>query len=128
METKYYTPTIEEFYPELEHEIEIRGEWLSLSFAKNIMAKDPNKKCFEENISENRIRVKCLDEQDIIDLGWKEIGGMYLKEGEGFKRWLVLCDDNKIRIDGEYDDRYFDGAIKNKSELKRIMQMLKIIE
>jgi hypothetical protein len=94
-------------------------------------------------------RVKYLDEQDIIDLGWEHFDSDYdlawkEKHGEDVKHYFIEVrglgmfflffnvQQSKITIDfGEDEDshhRYIDSLyIKNKSELKKIMQMIGII-
>jgi hypothetical protein len=143
---KYYTPTIEEFYTELEHEIEANGRWLDLSFAKNILVKDSNKECLEGNISTNRIRVKCLDEQDILDLGWiKKKEEWYEIENKDkdaeITKYRLLFSLYELTENDYHTELFVDiklgdieiiviplgiRNIKNKSELNKIMQMLNI--
>lgn len=138
MENKYYTPSIEEFH--IGFEFEMKNRQSKNGFANHVFTKDYDLErtdCVLKDILTERntknpslfeIRVKYLDHEDIISLGWKEIGGKYFIKKENIKIWLTLHDDNTIKIEEEFDDKKFDGKIKNKSELKKLMQMLDITQ
>ena len=145
---KYYTPTIEEFYVGFEYEFNILkdNKWKDFKF----LLGDEFNSLYEldEDINNNLIRVKYLDEQDIIDLKFiKEncLDAYYKDEiKEGFKLSiddnttivLIKHGNNKISIVKEYcyNDYsgnteitfLFYGIIKNKSELKKALKMLNI--
>lgn len=149
MESKYYTPTIEEFHVGFECE---------LSYTKNenytltnldiidlefLIQKEPKIKA----------RVKYLDKEDIESLGWKlnntggwwELGNLFPKdkynEGDhylGNWKYRIIGDNvcEPPRPDMFWIDtrnpsnggqlQIFRGTIKNKSELKKLMQQLGI--
>lgn len=93
------------------------------------------------DIKENNIRVKYLDQSDIEELGFtykgKTIDIWFEKEGNfDMGTWTSYkCQlhygihDNRLFIDMiDMGDivRVFNGIIKNKSELKKVLQMLNI--
>lgn len=72
-----------------------------------------------------------LKEQDIINCGWRKSGnpnfyGIY--GGSTVIHYgLHVLGNNKYKIDlGDIPDVLFNGEIKNKSELKKIMKMVGI--
>lgn len=85
------------------------------------------------NIYKNRIRVQFLDKEDIESLGWN-----YDKTYSGLNEDMFTTDDFILDYDYELkfcriyyrenngDITRFSGYIKNKSELKRIMQQVGI--
>ena len=119
----YYTPTIEEFHIGFEYEeyqfLERNWKTVKCEFIKPNTTIDP--KWF---------RVKYLDQSDIESLGWKwEILDtktcikMYI-----FKQYHLNIDfkQNKIAIYSDDIIKLFEGTIKNKSELIKLMQQLNI--
>ena len=138
---KYYTPESEEFHPGFEYEILLNsGEWEPIVFQPN----DTNfiHRFTEESwfTSEQKSRVKYLDEQDIKDLGWeyvteylpdKKYGWTKFKIKTDTEYWLTFY-NNSLSIDNneEYEELmyYFIGTIKNKSELKRLMKQIGITQ
>lgn len=142
METqKYYTPTIEDLYVGFECEINNKNAW------------DKRKIENEDELhltcvlhGNDDVRVKYLDEQDILDLGWiKKKEELYEienkdKEAEITKYRLLFSQyeltENDYHTELVVDIKLGDieiivlplgiRNIKNKSELKKIMQMLNI--
>jgi len=126
MENKYYTPTIEEFHVGFEYEAlwgieNIDGEWLKETFSE------------KSSISslEGKIRVKLLDREDIESEGFKFENGMFFKENINELYYL----DKYFDFDTKYtisrlhtQDKYvlFEGTIKNKSELQKLLVQLGI--
>ena len=120
---KYYTPTIEEFHAGFECEVAIPplGKW-----EKHTILPYENFKGIQELLySKDKaagIRVKCLDKEDIEELGWEWIdeNTFYIKKDS-----LSFNPDNHYltitRIIGNTMGTYFHGTIKNKSELKTLM-------
>jgi hypothetical protein len=129
METKYYTPIIEEFHYGFDFETKENDKWIKLSFWEGICLKSADREWLNEFISNGEIRVKCLDNQDIIDLGWtyRGEGGFNRYEKERYTMQHYTEDDTVVISDPMFII-VRRIKIKNKSELKRIMQMLKIIE
>jgi hypothetical protein len=150
METQYYTPIIEDFY--VGFECEFKNGMQSNKWEVVICDQDMVSIAYDaiehsENFKEE-FRVKCLDEEDIIDLGWQRVSEDYfeIKRSSDYSeitkfKLLFSLDEltekfyhTTIFADVELGDIKIDmmrlgfDNIKNKSELKRIMQMLKIIE
>jgi hypothetical protein len=144
MEAQYYVPKISEFHFGFEYEFKSDNncgyhskhdckEWTSQVFSAGSCSEENSEiECIEMAINKQDcdVRVKCLDEQDIIDLGWHD-NLMHDKDGFLF---CIEQIENKVLITQigtaalKQDIALYFGNIKNKSELKRIMQMLKIIE
>ena len=122
MESKYYTPTIEEFHVGFEYEYENRGSlydkenWVKAT--GGIESQSPR----ERHIAEGKIRVKHLDREDIESLGWRyqEDSGKYVLETDVTYFWMEEFGKNSFVV----DETFF--IIKNKSELKKLMQQLRI--
>lgn len=137
---KHYTPAIEEFHVGFEYEAlwgveNINGEWLKETFTDE---------CSTKNLEEV-VRVKCLDKEDIETLGWKEVISDLPLTHNWFKsivyefRFLsnpncqiTFGNDGQILVSckptmGGPDLLLFFGKIKNKSELKKLMQQLQIL-
>lgn len=129
----YYTPTIEEFHVGFEYELlGNSGNWYKNDFG------DANGEYWNElsecywDITHNKLRVKYLDQEDIESLGWNtedngecynlqikwDLYGLYPFEFESkIPHTYKICKDTKD---------LFYGTIKNKSELKKLMQQLNI--
>lgn len=79
-----------------------------------------------KKVKSSRIRVKHLDRQDIESLGWKFL---HSKSFILNYRYTLKIRENILEImDGAYigPRALFLGEIKNKSELKKLMQQLNI--
>jgi hypothetical protein len=143
---KYYTPEIEEFHVGFEYEIlemgsktkyhpatlndcdDLTGDYDGLTLLYEIASK------------RHLVRVKHLDREDIESLGFvfkKETESSYVKDNITMhvydaKRWNT--ENDTITIFKKDLDRavgktiVFAGVVKNKSELKRILKQLNIIE
>lgn len=149
MESKYYTPDIEEFYIGFEYEIYSEGlddasvedfcGWYKYQFRK--------KSCFRDidDIEKfiNQIRVKYLDQEDIESLGfilkgksidlWFERESIYLRDDGHHLKNIKLqygLHDQRMRIEFIYtsgeEQIHFEGNIKNKSELDKLIKQLNI--
>jgi len=137
--TKYYTPEIEEFHVGFEYEIrdpDFQGqsdeeEWKKKVFDRStLMDTLQHWKFFQD------YRVKCLDEQDIKECGWKksaeqrDLYSINWIDNPNEKKnaiWMAKVNENKYQItDCRHTWHFvlFVGTIKNKSELKRIMKMI----
>jgi hypothetical protein len=125
MENKYYTPKIEEFHVGFEYEVlHDDNKWI-----KESICKKPEVVSLPYMILEN-IRVKYLDREDIESFGWKKQDEDTFELGKHtlyYKRF----NENFIEINvlGDYDGEFchFKGHLKNKIELKRLMEQLGII-
>ena len=95
-----------------------------------------------DDFSESLIRVKYLDKEDIESLGFKHIGNAvdiwYAIEGRfEIGSWTSRRiqihygrEDNRMYISAEDppdDHKIFEGIIKNKSELIKLMKQLNIL-
>lgn len=119
METQqYYVPDITEFHIGFEYEILIDGVWL-----KTFITIETSLLQVKEQIKSKIIRVKYLDKKDICQLGWKETSkDCFQLKAKDYSLFL----GKKHTCIMRFDDILFTGAIKNKLELKKIMQMLRI--
>jgi hypothetical protein len=132
MENKYYTPTIEEFH--IGFECETKDD--VSDFDGTIILSAYDTEYLDRLIKNKSVRVKYLDREDIESLGFVCCGkdadfdyiGYNLDNGFQLQQWEK----------GQYSiERYptsptgrtvhFAGIIKNKSELKKLMQQLQII-
>jgi hypothetical protein len=154
MENKYYTPVIEEFhvgmtvqiYDQSTTKMISKVEWHDVVITPN--ENDYGRKVgfnrLPKLIANNKVRVKCLNKEDISSFGW--VFYQYSKstwfereailniEGHVFHKITLEYDfsDNKIRICAfrNNDEIYIDifiGVIKNKSEFKRLLKQLGIL-
>lgn len=137
-ENKYYTPEIEEFYVGFEFEYYLNTrEW-----CKEIFGEKGIYDLQAPEITKSHIRVKYLDRQDIEKLGWKWYGGLHFLEcgtvkynggTDGFRQ-------NGFELHYGYDTltayvtvgrnknekQLFEGKIKNKAELRKLMKQIGI--
>ena len=136
-DSKYYIPEIEEFHVGFEYEaIPYRGhDWIHDKWSD---LNNSNTCDTLEQLNDNRIKVKYLDQEDIESLGWEHgekrgLGGFtFNSEGSTFYQMYVHDNikEKKIiflEIYNDYDTSYiFQGDIKNKLELKKLMKQLNI--
>lgn len=142
MKDKYYIPSIDEFHFGFEYE-EKDGNWKNETFNGYPSL---TKHTFEDNhgdwydsieefIEAKFVRVKYLDREDIESLGWEYKGddkdgrnlSMYQINGYVLNDYTPYeYDDLKIYVSGVPANTLFNGIIKNKSELKRLMNQLGI--
>jgi len=135
MDSRYYKPELSEVHVGFECEANVEGKWIPLM----LQGFD----CVEEYVKRDVYRVKYLDRDDIESLGFeyeKAYGKTTGIEGSYFKSthkmnnrsciWLDLdldgsCDVT-IHNNEDWEDRHtwFQGTIKNKSELKRVLKMI----
>jgi len=128
MENKYYTPTIEEFHVGFEYEYEdINEGGASLSWYKGTIK--ANEAYIIDQLFEHDdldFRVKLLDREDIDSLGWKMLHEKNFLFNE---RFCLQINETYIHI---HDNSFigtlvlFNGTIKNKSELQKLMTQLNI--
>ena len=146
MDTKYYIPDISEFHVgfEYEHchssirfvmldlrtgdrtnETEPKEIWEKSVFTGNEFDVWKSSFKFDDSLRDGQIRVKYLDKEDIESLGFKLFENMPSRFH--YNKYELDVDYlNVIRI--EYDCNYiFKGKIKNKSELKKLLIQLEII-
>jgi len=143
-EQKYYTPSLDEFHVGFEYEEQhTGGYWIKKNspercvWTEKQIGQHPIKiNGYLFSLDLNKIRVKYLDEEDINNLGWKETslifmhGNMACYKHVNLTFYLYKSRDKYVIFDGkDMPDGvdYFNGTIKNKSELKKIMQQIQII-
>lgn len=143
MENKYYTPTIEEFHIGFEYEI------LSLdpiTADKHwIKSEIPDYKIISQLLkTTNSIRVKYLDKEDIESLGFNFDKNSTNNQWKFFKNNICLFYRPETKILGTFtvdsskseymlkyvvDNKLINGLfIKNKSELKKLLKQLNILD
>lgn len=148
MESKYYTPTIEEFHIGFEYEYLDKEKWNSTIMEEFDESMTPGTIYCNEDGSLGKeaakvIRVKYLDKEDIESLGWEFNDNMsvlstlyYLYEKKGYdlsvwyrKEGLLLV-IRKVNKSSDnivvHSHTIFYGYIKNKSELKILLKQLGI--
>lgn len=130
LDAKYYTPDISEFHVGFEYEIKLNGgKWEKHIFCPN--SENFSHRFKEETwfTKEDSSRVKHLDRSDIESFGFEgqEKNNTYFKK-EGFRLVNWPKEPKKIlvfRVFGDNDEtRIFEGTIKNKSELKKVLQQI----
>jgi hypothetical protein len=145
MENKYYTPTIKEFYIGFEFE---KNEPQSLGDFYDRIRKDVWKPFIVRDMYDmpdrpsmkyisSWFRVKYLDREDVESLDFvldqKVKGEYFFIHGNMITGdySLVTMDFREVEIysnAGTSNDVRFKGSIKNKSELKKILEQLKIVK
>ena len=147
MESKYYTPKIEEFHVGFEYEfmpLETSENYKTYDFPKYpsnatyIKYDTKNSlEVIELFLKEKQIRVKFLDQKDIESLGFimsidsPDFDLFQLGKYPSYKCFFhVNLKGNRTEdfncILKIKDQICFKGTIRNKSELKKLMQMLNI--
>ena len=155
MESKFYTPKIEELHIGFECEIDQSEINKNFKWCEYVIGTDYENITIARAVSEvnkNGIRVKYLDRQDIESFGFKfdatrsKVDGNFVGSYENEKYYL---DYSPYSYSGEfnssvhlrvmkikdipitsYQSNYqfiYDGIIKNKSELKKLLIQLEII-
>lgn len=127
MENKYYTPILNEFFDGFEYEC-FDLDWNKTTFDFRDL------EIIDDEIREGKIRVKHLDREDIESLGWElrtdANADKHIPEYT-IERWYFKTYSNDfctIYDDSAVDEYVFRGIIKNKSELKKLMVQLGILE
>ncbi len=148
--SKYYTPTIEEFHVGFEYEVFKPSEdnperkWKKITFYYGEVDRTYNQTTMIINYpglsKQPLVRVKHLDREDIESLGGVKIKDVHNGKHPSYDcfsferpkyEWFVVMfnyTDNwcTIHMENHTEDIRFYGAIKNKSELKRILKQLGI--
>lgn len=141
METdKYYTPTLDEFFIGFEYEgyrdefcPDHNKEWIDLTFGR-WTSPNSHKKLLEL-IENNKVRVKYLDKSDIESLGFiedktnSEPNRLNLEFISNECIYgVVLYNITQIIIYkyNKKEEILFQGIIKNKSELIKLLKQLNI--
>ena len=153
-ENKYYTPEIDEFFIGFEFEELFRQKWNRLipppedlpnEWVKLKLDTSHSISRIISKIKQDKVRVKSIDKEDLVELGFKLtyikedaelIGGFDIHINEQYKILLSLTGENHVFIfrllhcddpsTGRWKTDLFDGKIKNKSELIKVLKMLGI--
>lgn len=139
MEIEYYKPDLEEFHVGFEFEYLANGIWNQGDWDNKSIDHPELKEFGEDEIMKTAhaiCRVKYLNSDDIFKYGFSEksnkvftkpaIGEMgYWIDVELDFRW-GWSDITILGLRGNEDDVIFKGAIKNKSELKRLLKQLNV--
>lgn len=139
IQSKYYTPEIEEFCVGFEYEIFQKGEtynpdvmylmapkeddeWYKFKYPDPFLGYN-----LDRMFKTYKIRVKYLSKEDIESLGFNtEDNGECYNLQIGFDLYgLYPWENNRIHITKDMKT-LFDGIIKNKSELKKLLKQLQI--
>lgn len=125
---KYYVPTIEEFHVGFEYDLYLNDEWQSQPPFPSMFYDTDWEKIITSLIESKEIRVKYLDKNDIESLSWGYDGGIvYYYSTDHFCVRLTSEGNNIYSIHSLKDSNtycIFQGTIKNKSELHKLMQQL----
>lgn len=128
---KYYTPTIDEFHVGFEFEEFGRNiaflEMKDKHWYENVFTKHSSAAYIQDHIAD--FRVKYLDREDIeslqfnpIHIGFKSAIFQYREHNISLHWWpkenRLLIQSNKITL--------FNGTIRNKLELKKLMSQIGI--
>lgn len=152
MASEYYTPTIEEFHVGFEYEVKWNEEkvipYTFPNYPRAGIDWGPIKDriAIIENLlsSKDKVRVKYLDKEDIESLGFEYQDGKMIK---GYSDNFIYKPNNNLQYNLTYvyaknilrihveDLVYFEesynylyqGTIKNKSELNKLLKMLGIL-
>ena len=141
METnKYYTPSIEEFhvgfeFEEWENPAFTNEEWIAKKIEyftdlEYVCIPEVDKHLENYVLGTSLFRVKRLDKQDLVELGFEEIGQEEYYLNGDLNSWCIehlyhQSIKSYYRIDDGETQRMF-LEIKNKSELIKVLKMLGI--
>jgi hypothetical protein len=129
MKDKYYTPEISEFYVGFEFELKDYLEYqidkdvhvLNRGWDKQVVTFDFFTKNKLMPYFIQSTRVKYLDQSDIESLGWVKKENCFIKNN--WKLYLYGNSHVQIQSSGNLN---FNGIIKNKSELIKLLKQLDI--
>jgi hypothetical protein len=140
---KYYKPKLEEFHVGFEYELRsnvypVDEFWRfpvkKMEFTETTCKDINTLNRFALDLYDGDIRVKYLDNEDILSLGWADgdlqgLGGYIRNWGTNIEYQLYYDPSNQyLQVYDFFSNPIFQGKIKNKSELKRLMYQLEIIE
>lgn len=113
-------------------------EILDLKEFTSVVLYPESLKIHNNALVEEDIRVKYLDEEDIEDLGFSEkYNNYFIKQAPGNIGYFTeIALDFRFGYDkitikglrGSEEEFFFQGKVKNKSELKKLMEMLEIVD
>jgi len=126
MENKYYTPTLEEFHVGFNYEAEStqypdKNNWHPETFYMN----EGHFNLVNINtLHSKKVRVKHLDREDIESLGWVKHGNNFIIKRKNCYTLYPYRDKGYGIMKVTWS--MFQGSLKNKSELKKLMDQLGI--
>ena len=134
--TLYYIPKIEEFHIGFEYEYQKEPKDIKCLYTQKVFNEDMDFGSLQYLIDVLAVRVRKLMSNDILDLGWENqefsfneehwcfvLNRFYLYKG------FTSVNNKHLKITNRFGDKvYFEGYIKNKYELSKLMQQLNIIE
>lgn len=144
MNEKYYTPDISEFHVGFEYQWKNKDNFPSEEYRESTIACGTQIDDILEPKAQYDIRVKHLDKEDIESLGWLGVIPSNVENKVDYlvTSWVTdMYNDGYILIKtypygnykyciafGNYEKNRvcFEGNIKNKSELKKLMQQVGI--
>lgn len=131
--SNYYTPKIGEFHVEFEYELrnEENAQW-----GKTTIKEPDDIKSIYDWYDLESTRVKFLDQEDIESFGFTNLIDRYLLKTKNNISYLLFHDNNTNTVsifvfDEEkdlVDNKYNKLKVKNKSELKKVLQMIGVLE
>ena len=136
MESKYYTPDISEFHVGFKYQVlslESDLEACVYKWNEEVFTENSNILGYIQDIKVNKIRVKYLDKDDIESLGFSETTTkQFIKNAPGsLPYWTQVVIDFRWPEDitiigkrGEEVGMLFRGAVRNISELKKVLKMV----
>ena len=136
---KYYTPELEEFHVGFEYEVQTWKDKWETETLIDLNSQDSDGALYPWIPTEQSLscfRVKYLDKEDIKSLGWKEqeSNSVYFTKDNYILVHWITSDGRDINIFEKYDGGTQEeclirkAKVKNKSELKKLLKQLKIIE
>ena len=136
-ENKYYVPEIDEFYvgfefEEWENTAFTNEEWIAkkIDYFTNleyVCIPEIDKHLEDYVLGTSLFRVKYLDKEDLIELGFKpDPSGERYYEFNEYQLYVDIHPDFNITIYNDDPIIIFRGSIKNKSELIKVLKMLGI--
>lgn len=134
VDSKYYTPNIEEFHVGFEYNVIDRAGYHSVVLTDTMLSQNLIFATGQVNfyswvkgeLGKGNIQVKYLDKEDIESLGFIQTDfETYNKDGIEIIWWSKESKTNLIVMD--HPEFLFKGEIKNKSELKKVLQMIGVL-
>ena len=132
MENKYYTPEIEEFHVGFEYEVNEATRVDEEQWMKDIFDLEYFIMCdydlipestLQAKIGNKLIRVKYLDEADFISLGFAPAPRGHRYDRKDLQIYHTDTDPTYVEIYSNHGAD-FNGDVKNKSELRRLLKQL----
>lgn len=137
-------------YPEVEATSEwVKRKWLIVSDYKSLFDSEYDDEIIDKTFVKKGIRVKHLDQQDIIDLGFEEDKKLFntlfyhdvdfsFSYEKGKHKYLIFLKDEiyhilkvtdmpELALERPVYIDVFRGKIKNKSELKRLLTQIGVL-